>query len=140
MRPLFYLAALSIGFTGCKQSAPVAPSADGLTGTWIEKSARKDTIIFNLDQTGSSSANTLLVNRGREINPAGYLAPKLGSGFYRYYLKGDTISVYDMYASTIYYAPFYIEQKGNELYLDNFFEVGFRHPATATRTLVRLTN
>lgn len=140
MRPLFYAAILSLGLTSCQKSDPVSPSPTILTGTWIEKSARKDTIIFNLGPGMGLLSNTLLVNRGKEINSAGYLVPKFGTGYYSYYLKGDTISVYDTWASTVYFAPFHIEQKHNELYLDNFFEVGFRHPATATRTLVRLSD
>ncbi len=136
MRSLFVLIILGLYVTSCKQSDPVLP--DTLTGIWVEKTARKDTLIFNLNQSGKPLPNTILVNRGKEINAGGYLTPKIGSGYYGYELQGNSILVVSMFSSSLKKSGYAIEHTGNELRVENFFELGFNQPATATRTLMRL--
>lgn len=132
MRPAILLLLLTVNFVACQKAETISPEM--LSGVWIEKTNRQDTIIF---QPGAS-VNMLQVNRGKEINVGGYLVPKLGSGFYQYYIKADKISVYNLWGSTILFTDYTFEVRDGELHLDNFFELGFHQPATATRTLVRL--
>ena len=136
MRSFFVLITLCLGFASCKQSDSVSPAT--LTGIWVEKTARLDTLIFNLDRNGKLLPNTILVNRGKEINTGGYLMPKIGSGYYGYELQENSILVVSMFSSSLKKSRYTIEQVGNELRVENFFELGFNQPATATRTLVRL--
>lgn len=136
MRSLFVLLTLGLGFTSCRQPDPASP--DTLTGVWVEKTARKDTLIFNIDRSGKPLPNTILVNREKEINAGGYLVPKIGSGYYGYELQETTILVVSMLSSSSEKSRYAIEHTGNELRVENFFELGFNQPATATRTLVRL--
>ncbi len=136
MRLLILILTFSFGFLACTKSDLISP--DTLTGTWVEASARKDTLIFNLDRLGTPLPKTLLVNRGKEINAGGWLLPKLGSGYYCYELEGNSILVINMFSSSLQRSAYKIEQKGDQLQIENFFELGFNQPATATRTLVRL--
>ncbi|UFH51905.1 hypothetical protein [Spirosoma sp. KNUC1025] len=136
MRSLSILILFSLSCLACHQPDSISP--DTLTGTWIETSAGTDTLIFNLDQTGHPLPNSILVNRGKERNADGYLIPKIGSGIYQYELQGNTITVLNMLSSSTQRTSYRIEQKGNTLQVDNFFELGFHQPATATRTLRRL--
>lgn len=136
MRSLVYSLAFLCGFTAC--SKPEAVTPDALTGVWVEETGRRDTLIFNLDQSGKSLPNTLLVRRGREINPGGFLVPKIGSGIYQYSLLNNRISVRNGLSSSSQLTDYWIEQRDKKVLIDNFFELGSNQPATATRTLVRL--
>ncbi|GAB3727359.1 hypothetical protein [Spirosoma lituiforme] len=124
------------GFTACTKSESVTP--DALTGVWIEETARQDTLFFNLDQSGKSLPNTLLVRRGKEVNQGGSLVPKLGSGFYQYSLLNNRISVRNTLSSSSQLTDYWIEQSDKKLLIDNFFELAPNQPATVTRTFVRL--
>ncbi|GAB4032603.1 hypothetical protein [Spirosoma gilvum] len=135
-RSICSLLLLSVGFLACKQSDTVSPET--LTGTWIESSARKDTLIFNPTFNGVPLPNSLQVNRGKEVNSGGYLLPKIGSGIYQYEVQGNTILVQNMLSSSSKRTGYQIELQGGKLKIENFFELGFNQPATATRTLVRL--
>ncbi len=124
-------------FTSCAKPETVTP--ESLTGVWVEKTTRKDTLIFNPTFRGEILKNKLFVNRGKELNAGGYLVPKLGSGPYNYQLQGDRIAVISMYSSyNVKGSSYALTRQGNELQIGNFFELGFDQPATATRTLVRL--
>jgi hypothetical protein len=136
MRSVFLLFFIVLGFQACRPSEDVSP--DTLTGIWIEASARQDTLRFNVDGTGVSLPNTLLVNRGKEKNASGYLLPKMGSGLYSYTIQGTRIYVHSLLSSSSQGADYAIERRGAELRMDNFFELAPRQPATATRTLIRL--
>lgn len=137
MYRLFLALALFATLNSCsKQSDFVSP--DILTGTWVEKSARKDTLLFNPTFQGEVLIGTLTVNRGKELNEGGYLLPKIGAGIYSYEIRGNRIYVQNGLASIAVGAEYNIARRGNELIIDNFFELGFNQPATATRTLVRL--
>ncbi|GAB2561764.1 hypothetical protein [Spirosoma areae] len=136
MRLLFIFLSLSAGFMACNKVDTISPET--LTGAWVEVSARKDTPIFNLDRNGTSLPNTVLVNRGKQLNAGGYLGPKPGSGYYAYELQGNTILVVSMFSSSLQRTGYRIEQEGDKLIIENFFELGFNQPATANRTLVRL--
>ena len=136
MRLLFVLVILGLGFASCRQSNSVSP--DTLTGTWVEQTARRDTLIFNLDRLGRPLPRTLLVNRGKELNAGGSLVPKLGSGYYGYELQDNSILVVSLFSSSLQRSAYRIEGKGDALQVENFFELGFNQPATAIRTLVRL--
>jgi len=138
MKRIISLLLLGSVFSGCNQQTAVLP--DDLTGVWVEVSARKDTLIFNLDQKGKSLPQTLIVQRGREINTGGYLVPKIGSGLYKYEILNsrgriDVVNLLSSFGGSTDYA---FQQKGNQIEVENFFELGFNKPATATRTLVRL--
>lgn len=123
---------------GCKPEGQNV-THETLTGTWVEAYARQDTIIFNPVFQGTVLENTLIVKRGKEINAGGQLVPKLGFGIYKYkidnkriYLQGGTSSL------ATYHANFGIEQRGDELLIDNFYEVNSTQPATDIRRLVRV--
>lgn len=137
MRPFLLLLLLGYSGLACREPAIITP--DSLTGVWVEKSARQDTLIFNPSFQGKILLKTLTVNRGKEINVGGYLLPKIGSGIYQYELRGSRqISVLNGLSSSTIRTSYAIEQAGDELRIENFFELGFNQPATATRTLVRL--
>lgn len=136
MRPLLIFLLFSMAVAACRQPDSITP--DTLTGTWVEKSARQDTLIFNPTFQGQILVNTLTVNRGKELNAGGYLTPKIGSGLYNYEIVGNRISVISMFSSSLRRSDYAIEQNGDELRMENFFELGFNQSATATRTLVRL--
>ena len=131
---LFFV--LGIACAACNQPNSIAP--DTLTGKWIEKSAWQDTLIFNLSLQGQSLPNMLTVNRGKELNAGGFLIPKIGSGLYKYEIERNRISVINMHSSSSKRSDYAIERNGQELHIENFFELGFNQPATAIRTLVRL--
>ena len=136
MRPFFTLLILGFTFAACDKPDTITP--DTLTGTWVERSSRQDTLIFNPEFQGQTLINTLYVNRGKEINAGGHLLPKIGSGIYQYELRDKRIYVQNGLSSRFIGEEYAIEQTGTELRIENFFELGFNQPATATRRLVRL--
>jgi hypothetical protein len=136
MRLIFYTLCLFVALNSCKKETAISP--DTLTGTWIEKSARQDTIIFNLAQDGTALPGFLIVNRIREMSPAGYWFPKAGSGIYSYELQNNRIFLRNLYSSSSMGADYTIEQSGNELEVENFYELGYKQPASAKRTLIRI--
>ena len=136
MRLFVTVLAFLLALSGCRPSDIVSP--DSLTGVWVEAAARQDTLIFNLDRFGKLLPKTLLVNRGKEVNPGGYLVPKLGSGYYGYEIQRNNILVISMFSSSMQRKAYKIEESSNQLRVENFFELGFNQPATAMRTLVRL--
>ena len=136
MRPLLIFLLFGMAVAACRQPDLITP--DTLTGTWVEKSARQDTLIFNPTFQGQIRLNTLAVNRGKERNAGGYLTPKIGSGLYSYEIVENRIRVISMFSSSLRRSDYAVEQNGDALHLENFFELGFNQPATATRTLVRL--
>ncbi|WP_460984645.1 hypothetical protein [Spirosoma fluminis] len=137
MRKLFGVLILWAALAGCgEQNEPVSPET--LTGTWVEKSTRRDTLMFNPVFQGQLLMGTLTVNRGKEVNAGGYLLPKLGSGIYSYELRGDRIYVRNGLSSSSVGAEYKLARQRNELLIENFFELGVNQPATALRTLVRL--
>lgn len=136
MRNFALFLLLSVGFLSCDKSESIAP--ESLTGTWVEKTARQDTLIFNPTFRGEVLTNTLTVNRGKEINVGGYLLPKIGSGIYQYEMRGNRIYVQNGLSSRSVGEEYAIARRGEELQIENFFELGFNQPATAVRTLVRL--
>ena len=136
MRSLFTLLILALTIGSCRQPDAITP--DTLTGTWIEKTARRDTLIFNPDFQGKTLINTLTVSRGKELNLGVYLLPKIRSGIYKYEIRGKRIYVQNSLSSRAVGEEYAIEQTGDRLRVENFFELGFNQPATATRMLVRL--
>ncbi|GAB3495418.1 hypothetical protein GCM10027341_12760 [Spirosoma knui] len=137
MRKLLGLLVLWAALVSCsREDEPITPET--LTGTWVEKSARRDTLIFNPVFQGQVLMGTLTVNRGKELNAGGYLLPKLGSGIYSYELRGDRIYVRNSLSSSSVGAEYKLAHRRNELLIENFFELGFNQPATTLRTLVRL--
>ena len=136
MRPFFSFLILVVASAACRQPETITP--ESLTGVWVEKSARQDTLVFNPKFQGQILINTLTVNRGKELNSGGYLLPKIGSGMYNYEIVDNRISVVSAFSSSLKRSDYAIEQAGGELRIENFFELGFNQPATATRTLVRL--
>ena len=136
MRSFFTLLILGFTLTACHEPDTVTP--DTLTGVWVGKSARQDTLIFNPEFQGQIQMNTLYVNRGKEINVGGYLLPKIGSGIYKYEMRDKRIYVQNGLSSRSVGEEYAIEQTGDKLRIENFFELGFNQPATASRTLVRL--
>ncbi|MBC3786267.1 hypothetical protein [Spirosoma utsteinense] len=127
-----------LGFIGLSCQKPAAVTPDSLTGVWVEKSGRRDTLIFNPSFQGNTLPNTLTVNRGKEINAGGYALPKIGSGIYQYELRGKRIYVQNGLSSRYQGEEYALERIGDELRVENFFELGFNQPATAVRTLIQL--
>jgi hypothetical protein len=136
MRQLLAVLILALTAASCQKPDTITP--DTLTGVWVEKFARRDTLVFNLSLQGQSLPNMLRVNRGKELNTGGYLLPKIGSGLYDYKIVDNRISVINLFSSSNKRSEYAIEQNGDKLRIENFFELGFNQPATATRTLVRL--
>lgn len=136
MRLSIYTFCLLLAFISCRRETAISP--DTLTGTWIEKSARQDTIIFNLAEDGTALPGFLIVNRIREMSPAGYWFPKAGSGIYSYELQNNRIFLRNLYSSSSMGSDYMIEQRGNELEVENFYELGYKQPASAKRTLIRI--
>ena len=133
----YLLPAIALAFLGCRESKEeVVP--EGLSGIWVEASARADTLLFNLNRAGNPRPNTLTVNRGTEIRAGGYATPKVGSGIYEFYLREDRIHVYNLLSSYYGFSDYAIEQRKDSLQIENFFEVRFNQPATAVRMFVRL--
>ena len=132
---LYLFLLLATCFVACNASDEVNP--DELSGTWVESSARKDTIIF-LSTLGTQATRLLLVNRGKSTNPDGYAVPKIGSGIYDYYVSGRQIHVRNTLSSNSAYKAYPISRLDGKLRLGNFFELGSQQPHTAVRTLVRL--
>lgn len=99
---------------GCS-SDTVIPG--NLRGTWVERTARKDTLIFDKD--------LITVLRGKSPNASGYLIPKSGSGLYGYELDADTLrisrSMYSSSRPTMFEYP--VKVSGNQLTLPNFYEL-----------------
>ncbi|WP_425290988.1 hypothetical protein [Spirosoma linguale] len=127
---------LIVSLVACQKAETISP--DTLTGVWVEKTGRRDTLIFNLDRTGKPLPKTILVNRSRVINAEGSLVPSLGSGYYGYDVQNNSILVVSLFSSSTQRSSYKIELQDNQLQLENFFELGFNQPATATRTLIRL--
>lgn len=136
MRSIFVLLVIGVFLTACGKTESITP--DSLTGVWVEKSTRQDTLIFNLDRYGKSLPNSILVMRGKVVNASGSLVPKIGSGFWSYQLKLDSISVISTLSSSLRQSSYVFRRDGDQIVLGNFFERGFNQPATAIRTLVRL--
>ncbi len=136
MRTCSTLLILSTLFVSCSKSDAVTP--DSLTGAWVEKDARQDTLLFNLDRSGNPLLNTILINRGKVPNASGYLVPKIGSGLWSYQLNPDSITVGSLLSSSSRRSAYVFRRESDQLRVGNFFELGFNQPATAIRTFVRL--
>ncbi|OIN56943.1 hypothetical protein [Arsenicibacter rosenii] len=136
---LYLLLAVCIFSGACSDKALESMATPaGLTGTWIEKTNRKDTLVFNQAIAAGLTEGNLLVKRGKELTAEGYLLPKIGSGLYTYYIKDDEIYLLNMLSSSSVYTSYPIGQSQGELKVGNFFELGFNKPHTAIRTFVRL--
>lgn len=136
MRILLPFLLISLCLIGCQSSENVTPET--ITGSWVEASARRDTLYFNVDQTGTHSPNYLLVQRGKAPNPDGYLIPKLGSGIYQFSIQNNRIYVHSLLSSSSTGAEYAITFNDGQIQVENFFELAPKQSATATRTLVRL--
>ena len=89
-----------------------------LNGTWVELSARSDTIAFT--QFGTEPAFTL--RRGLEKRD-GNMLPKHGAGIYCYKITGDTIALEDLLSSAGGYVNFYFNQNSVGMFdIGNFYE------------------
>jgi hypothetical protein len=101
-------------FSSCS-SDTVTPG--NLRGTWVERTARKDTLVFDKD--------LITVRRGKSPNASGYLVPKSGSGLYSYELKAGTLrisrSMYSSSMPTMFEYP--VKISGRQLTLPNFYEL-----------------
>lgn len=140
MNNKLYLVLAACSFLGAcsNKSLESAATPAGLTGTWIEKTNRKDTLVFNQAIAAGLTEGNLLVKRGKEMTPAGYLLPRIGSGLYTYYIKDNDIYLLNMLSSSSVYTSYPLSQVQGELKVGNFFELGFNTPHTAIRTFVRL--
>ncbi|CCH52743.1 hypothetical protein BN8_01765 [Fibrisoma limi BUZ 3] len=132
---LYLFLLLATCFVACDSSEEVNP--DDLSGTWVESSARKDTIIF-LTMLDTGTTRWLEVKRGKTTNLGGHIVPKLGSGIYNYYVSGRQIHVRNTLSSNSAYKAYPISRRDGKIRLGNFFELGSLQPHTAVRTLVRL--
>lgn len=75
-----------------------------LRGVWVHTETKTDTIDFNID----FSDKTFKLNRGKEVRN-GYVLPKIGSDFYTYEVKGDSIYLQAMLSSCFCRYPFYFK-------------------------------
>ncbi|WP_298649746.1 hypothetical protein [uncultured Proteiniphilum sp.] len=67
-----------------------------LNGVWVHTDTKTDTIDFNTKMF--TSKRTFELKRGKEIRDDHEL-PKMGSGFYLYEIKGDSIYLRDIISS-----------------------------------------
>lgn len=102
--------------TSCEDKANLR--TNDLFGTWINKSDANDTIIFS----NNMSQPTFEVKRGKELREDIYV-PKIGSGFYWYEIKKDTIYVRYMLSSIAGKLPYHISvnQEKNEFSVNGNF-------------------
>jgi hypothetical protein len=127
-----YLFLAICGLLSACSSKSIDVTPTGLTGTWIEKANRKDTLVFNSAISLGFSDGNLLVKR------AGPMSTVVGGGFYAFYIKDKTIYVRNWLSSNSMHTGYPISQTQHELKVGNFFEVGFNKPHTAVRKFVRL--
>ncbi|WP_461053644.1 hypothetical protein [Spirosoma arcticum] len=135
MRPLLTLLIVALTIASCRQPETITPQS--LTGVWVEKSARQDTLTFNPEFQRQNVLGMLLVKWSKQVYPSGYTPPKNGD-LWTYILGDGKILVKAPFSSLGVAAPYIFEGRGNELRVENFYELGVNQPATAIRTLVRL--
>ncbi len=96
-------------------SDKVSPTS--IRGTWVERSARQDTLIINREWVE--------VRRGKAPNASGYLVPKPGSGLFGYELKDNTLRITRVIYSSSMPAMFEypVKLSGRQLSIPNFYEL-----------------
>jgi len=87
-------------------------------GIWVEAKHRKDTLVFQSYEDGST---LLLFHRERE-NRNGQRLPKVGSGPYLYELGSGEISLYYTLSSNYHFDEYPFEQTGTKLKIGDFYE------------------
>ncbi len=103
MKKTFILLIISLflfSFYSCKEKQEFEIS--DLTGMWVEKTLENDTIVFS----NNFSTPAFEVRRGKESR-GDYFQPKLGSGFYWYKIKNDSIYVNYMLSSCAANIPYH---------------------------------
>lgn len=89
-----------------------------LSGSWVESSQNKDTIIFEQNST------MLELKRGKELRN-GHLVPLLGSGLYIFEIRGDSIGLHASYSSLAccfqHYRYFNYNNQKQIIQIGNFF-------------------
>lgn len=124
----FGLLVIAIALIGCTNDDMNTLVA--LDGEWVEITTKADTLTFG--QMGDKAAITL--KRGNEIRD-GFLLPKAGSGAYDYELQTNKISLRWYASSNSAFNDYYFNQTGDQIEIENFYEVGSKGAIQTFRKL-----
>lgn len=134
MRLMYFLMTMLVLVTACKKdkAEPELQAYDvngPYAGVWVESSMQKDTLNFNAPKTmleqlpwrPPSNAGVFIM--GSETFKAGDGSNKSPGGVYAYYLKSDSLFIYNYYNSSNYtgYA-FKVNQSDNTIIVGRFYE------------------
>lgn len=112
----YILFTLLITFSSCSKNNDINIVSNNLEGKWIEFEARMDTLYFQ----PFDNKNSMKLNRGKEIIN-GYLLPKYGSGYYRYYIDAEKIYLNSAFSSDSNYKDYFFKISGDTLFIGNFY-------------------
>lgn len=110
-RSMFSMLPVLLFFWSCRKdiTEPVQ-----ISGTWIEASARQDTLVFGYD-------NLLELKRGKQLMTT-FLLPKANSGLYKYTLKADSIGLDYLLSNTTVSKHYYFKMEENKLSIGDFYQ------------------
>ena len=134
MRLMYFLMAMLVLVTACKKdkSDQEFQSFDvngPYAGVWVESSMQKDTLNFNAPKTmleqlpwrPPSNAGVFIM--GSEAFKAGDGSNKSPGGVYAYYLKSDSLFIYNYYNSNNYTGyEFKVDPAENTITVGRFYE------------------
>lgn len=119
-RILFFAVAF-LAFIGCEKTESDVSGTVLEEGIWVEASRRKDTIVFQRFDGGST---WLMLNRGRELRADGYLLPMMGAGSYECRLDGGHIELYYTLSSGYAFEKYPFHYEGGQFRIGDFYEKG----------------
>ena len=111
-RLLFFISIISVSCTNNDVTSSLL-----LKGTWVEIVGETDTLIFD----NHISPDVFLLRREKEMWN-GQLLPKRGSGMYKFKLKEDEISIYNMISSCVCFNDYYFKTQSNQITIGNFYD------------------
>ena len=103
---------------GCKKETAGVGNGVLEEGIWVEVEYRKDTLVFQSYEDGST---LLLLNRERESRN-GHQGPKIGAGPYIYKFIDGGISLYWTLSSNYHFDEYPFEHTGTKLKIGDFYE------------------
>ncbi|MEO7313507.1 MAG: hypothetical protein ABIX01_24200 [Chitinophagaceae bacterium] len=121
MRKLFPAIVFILLGTVCKKPT-IAPLP--LSGIWVEKSLRMDTLDFETQNQGVFSGPTIFLRSSPYSDPVLNPAyPTNHSSIYQYNLVGDTLHLKNFVSSSSLFVPFHcvLSAGSNELRIDKFY-------------------
>jgi hypothetical protein len=110
-RNVFFAAVLCFG---CEH-VDLAPVP--LNGQWVDVQTKTDTLIFNSE----IGEDFFILRRGKEPRN-GFLLPKRGTGIYKFVLKPQAISVYNLISSCYCFNDYFFKRNGKAIFVENFYD------------------